>query len=440
MRYPRRRRLPLSLLYGTALLAGLAGGGLCEELTPGSLLAEAGNAAARSRDPQARALCLAEIAVAWAPIDRFLFEKNVQAAVECARWTDGPMEHALSLRSVARRVARVDKEAGLAILQEAIGVQEGLKFPIENAVALREIVAVGYEIGLPDADARAQAALDVAEKVEDLVARAACLRDLGTALMPYRPRLALEALRSSRMVVLSLPPEDAAEPLARAELAGAWAPLDLEMARSLVEPIEDEATRIVALGILARAVAVSNPDTALVVAQGIPEGPERAHVIAVSAVAIPPEMATAAASLGRVAAAMVAEKPGELAEATRAQAAIAMARGARDEAVSLARSITLQDPRAEALCGVADRVGETEPLRGVELLEGIDDPVASDPVIVRLATRVAALDPQAAVTLARRVVGRRQRVEALVGVAMAITPPQDKAQGDPAPTDTAPAQ
>lgn len=440
MLYPTRRRLPLLLLYGVALLTGLVGGGRCEELTAKALLTEASSAAARSRDPQARALCLAEIAVAWAPIDRFQFEKSVQAAVECARWTDGPMEHALSLRSVARRVARVDREAGLAILQEAIAIQEGLKFAIESAVALREIVAVGYEIGLPDADTRAQAALDVAEKVEDLVARAACLRDLATALMAHRPQLALEALRSSRMVVLSLPPEDAAEPLARAELAGAWAPLDLEMAKSLVEPIEDEATRIVALGILARAVAATDPETALVVAQGIPEGPERAHVIAVSAVAIPPAMATAAASLGRLAAGMVAETPGELAEATRAQAAIAMTRGARDEAIALARSITLRDPRTEALCGVADRVGEIAPLDAVKLLDGLDDPVAVDPVIARLAARIAAVDPRAAVTLARRVVGRRQRVEALVGVAMAITPSQEKAQGEAPATDPAPAQ
>lgn len=402
------------------LLVALADPGRCDEVTPEALLGEAAAAAARSRDPQARALCLAEIGATWAPLNKVKYQDNIRQALECAGYTDGEMTHALSLRSIALRVARVDKEAALAVLDEALRVQEALKSSLESAVALREIVAVGYQLGLPDADAKAAAALETAEKAEDPAARVGCLRDLGLELLRHNPDVSREALRSARKALDDLPRDDPTEPLHRAELAGVWALLDVDVATKLVERIEEDATRTVAVGMVARAVATKDPETALVIAQGIGDEAERAHVVAVSAAAIPAEMAATAATLGRMAVEMVAGVPGERAEATRAQAARAMARAAEQEAVELAKSITIEDVRGEALCGVAERVMERDATLAATLLGEVEDPVLTDPVVARICVRLAATDPQAAVSLARTIVGRTQRVQALAGIAGAL--------------------
>jgi len=399
------------------LLIALADPGRCDEVTPQALLGEAAAAAARSRDPQARALCLAEIGATWAPLDESKYQDSIRQALECAGHTDGEMTHALSLRSIALRIARVDKEAALVVLGEALRVQEALTSSLERAVALREIVAVGYHLGLPDADARAAAALEVADKAEDPGARVGCLRDLGLELLRHNPDVSREALRRARKALDDFPGDDPTEPLHRAELAGVWALVDVDVATKLVERIEDGATRTVAVGMVARAVATQDPERALVIARGIGDEAERAHVVAVSAAAIPADMAATAATLGRMAVEMVAGVPGERAEATRAQAARAMARAAEQEAVELAKSITGEDMRGEALCGVAERVMEHDATLAATLLGEVDDPVLTDPLVARICVHLAGSDPQAAASLARTVVGRTQRVQALTGIA-----------------------
>ena len=154
--------------------------------------------------------------------------------------------------------------------------------------------------------------------------------------------------------------------------------------------------------------------------QELEEGPARAHVVAAAAAALPPERAAAAEGLARLALGMVKGATGEGPQDTVADVAVALAGSSPKEAADTARSIPEADARNMALARVAERVAVGDLKAGLDLLATVDDPLASEPVVSKLAVRLARTDPERALTLARTLLNRRLRVECILGIAGAL--------------------
>ena len=420
--YPRENRVRAPMVLLLASLAGLTG---AQEITPETLFTSARAAAFRSRNPQTRALCLADMAVAWGASDAARFELLSEEAVAHAHLVRDPLATCLALRSVAVRLgAKMPEGAGL-LLAEAAELARALG-PVERGVALRELALVATRLRLAEAMAMVSEALEAVRQVEQALVRSAGLRDLASGLTASNPDMALEIFAEARDSLDEARVRDPRQPLARAELAAAWALLDLEAATDVVESIYDPALRPMALATVAGALASVDPDRALAVSQRIPEGLERATVIAAAAAQMTPKLAATAADLARVALSMLGDEVGETANAARAHIAAALARRSEAEAIDVVGRIADLDQRNAALCTVADRVGETQPRRGVELLEPVDDPVLTEPVACRLAIGIARESPQDAVLLAQKLRSQRLRVTAYIGILSAIRPKQDE--------------
>lgn len=395
-----------------------------------ALLEEAAQAGIRSQDAQTRALCLAEVAATRAPLSPIRRNALLEHALEIARGIGDPAARALALRTVALRVARLDRARAWEIGQEALTIAGGLQAPVEAAMVLRELAVLAWRTNPAMAPQVCEQARAQAHRVEPATYRVACLRDLATAMVAFDETWARQVLAEARQVLLGAPPQEAELPMARAELAAAYAPLDLDAAQELLEAIGDPVTREEAISSVAWAIASQSPDRVLVVAQWLPEGPARAHVMAAAAAALPPDLAPLGADLARTALAMAAGDTGERADDTRVGVAVALVRTAPEEALTVLQQMADPERRDAAIAAVAERRAESDPLAAAELLSQVDDLPAVEPVLARIAPRLAKKHPTEALEMARKLLSRRLRCLALVGIAEALYGGPTEAPGE----------
>ena len=385
------------------------------DLLAQKLLDDAAVSAFRSRNPQERALCLAEIAAAWAPLDRGKYESIAAQAVEQAKVAQSGLARALALRGVAVRVGKVEVKRAAQVLEEAAGLARSLH-SVDRMVALRELALAAESLRLETARSMTTEALDAIRKTEYPMVRAGGLRDLAAGLHAHAPELSQQVFVEAEETLEAAPQDHPGLDLARADLAMAWAPYGFEDARRVVASIANSEVEPVALAMVAGAVAPRSSDLALVVAEQIAQGPQRAHVMAAAAAEMPVKLAPAAAALASVALDMLGDAGGEMADETRANVARALARQSPQEASDLARQIAGQEQRERAICGVAGRIGEADARAGIKLLGEVDNPLLTEDVLSRLAIGLARAAPEEAAGLARQLRSQRLRVETYVGI------------------------
>ena len=205
---------------------------------PADLVNEAAKTARFATDPETRALCLAEVAVARHDLGQTEeATEAVEEAVACALAAPNQMAKALSLRTIALRLQRMDSTRAQRLLADAAREAQDLKYAAERAVALREIAVAGLKLGVADAPTLVQQALESARKVDTGVFRGACLRDLAAGVAPYNAPLAETTFAEARDAMTTPGPDDGGRALAQAELAGTWAPSNLAAAQAVADSI-----------------------------------------------------------------------------------------------------------------------------------------------------------------------------------------------------------
>ncbi len=389
------------------------------------LLIQAARIGARARDPQTRAVCLAEVAAAWFGLDADEYRSALESAVAFANAARTDMARAMALRTVALRVGLKDPAAAHSLITDAFQISGDLRDPLQRAIVLRELALLSHRIALDTAGDLTTRALEAAGEVEEPLFRAALFRDLGAGLAGKDATTARAALVKAGEALDAAVAAGPDADLARVDLAAAWALLDIDHGRRAIDGIADPDIRLMAAGMVAQVIAAKSPEAALLLARDVPQGPQRAYITAAGAACMSPEFAETAAAFATAALGSLGDAEGEAADKTRADVSAALAWTSPEGAIDVTDAIKDPERRRRAVATVAQRVGRADPRAALAMLEQVDDLGIAEPVRAQLAAQLAATDPEGAVETAGKLLSRRLRVDSLVQIAERLRAKQE---------------
>jgi predicted TIM-barrel enzyme len=324
------------------------------------------------------------------------------------------------MSTVAMELAKLDADRALEVVDD-------IADPAAKARALREISAQIAETDPELAEDVLADAVETARDIEDHYDRAWALREsaLAPAADAAQARELLAEAEEAAGQIEGVEPQA----FAQSDIAVAWATLDLDEARAVLEVMTDTSDEypeplVAALVGMAERISASNPkearvllEEALAESERVLDTYERAQAVN----AVVGGMTTVDNERAEEIALGI-EDPYLQGDALRLLAVTAATADA-DDAVSLAEAIEPRFIRVQALIAIGDEIAKDDPEKAVSIFEQalseageLDDTYP----LGLLASAWAPLDPVKALEIADRVEDDADRVQALTDIAVAM--------------------
>lgn len=382
------------------------------------LVEQARQEALKLRDPEQRAIALADIAVTWHRLGNERAVPALAEASESAALVEDVVARPMTWRGLAIRAREVAPEQAKQLTDRAIEAAGKLPYAAHRAMVLREIGRT-VEDAAQAKELFAQAAT-ASREIAAPVFRAAALRDLAGVMSATDQVGAAAMFKEAAEAVVAVPNTDETAGLAQQELVTAWSLVDVEQAMQEAAAIADERLREVAYRRMCQALSEVNPDAAMRVVTKLTDPGQRALAMAAIAANLPPSQAEMAAAMARAALGLGAQLPSE--ERGRLEADVAVAMAAVDAPGALAMLTKVDDEEAagRAVGRIALLLAPSQPRQASQLLAAVDDFEVRETYQSRLAPLVAKSDLPAGIELAQGLLSRRHKVRALLDIAEQI--------------------
>lgn len=385
---------------------------------PAALIAEAERETARLREPEERALCLADIALAWQKLGDARWEKTWAQGLEAAETVTDPVAGPLLWRSLAVRFWPISEQTARGLLERALKGANDIRYPSQQALALREI---GRAIGPLDAalaKTTLEQAAEAARKIPAAVFRAAALRDVASAVTARDPAAADKLFAEAAGAIPPADPDEAAQ-LTRLEVAAQWSLCNLDAALAEAEMLGDARLRETCYRRICEALAPVDPDGALSVIAKIHDEVERPLAVAALAASLVTSQPETAAGMARSALASAEKMPAEDRQRLQAEVAVAIAPESMPEAMALLKQVEDEDLVTDSLRLIIVHLAAAHPEEALRTLETTEDWQAREGALIEIMPILAKSDPERAAAVAKDILSRRDRVKALLTIAAA---------------------
>ncbi|MEN6403225.1 MAG: hypothetical protein ABFD94_14905 [Armatimonadia bacterium] len=382
---------------------------------PAALVEEAHKEAMKLREPEQRAIALADIAVTWHRLGDARAIATLAEASEAASQVEEVVARPLTWRGLAVRAREVAPEQVSQLTERAVEAAGKLPYAAHRAMVLREIARA------VDDPARARElfaqAATASREIAAPVFRAAALRDLAGAMAATDPAGAAAMFKEAADAVVAVPDTDETAGLARQELVTAWSLVDVEQAMREAAVITDERLREVAYRRMCQALSEANPDAAMQVVTKLKDPGQRALAMAAIAAHLPASQAEMAAAMARAALGLGADLPSEERGRLEADVAVAMASVDPPGALAMLTKVDDQEAAGRAVGRIALLLAPTQPRQASQLLAAVEDFEVREDYQAQLAPVVAKTDTASGLELARGLLSRRHKVRALLAIA-----------------------
>ena len=382
---------------------------------PAALVEQARKEALKLREPEQRAIALADVAVTWHRLGEPQAVTTLAEASETAAQVEEVVARPLTWRGLAIRAREVAPEQANQFAERAIEAAEKLPYAAHRAMVLREI---GRTVADP---ARAKElfaqAAKAAREISAPVFRAAALRDLAGAMAATDPAGAVAFFKEAADAVVAIPDTDETAGLAQQELVTAWSLVDVEQALQEASGIADERLRQVAYRRMCQALSEASPDAAMRVVPRLTDPGQRALAMAAIAASLPASQAEMAAAMARAALGLGAQLPAEDQARLEADVAVAMAAVDAPGALAMLTKVDDEEVAGRALGRIALMLAPSQSRQASQLLAAVEDFEVRENYQAQLAPVVAKTDLAAGIELADGLLSRRHKVRALLAIA-----------------------